>query len=101
MILIIANITITGFIFRANDFSNDQFIVGRMVIFCCAADASVYGLLCSTKDQNILSLKDRQWVELQGTLHPDSTNFSEGKKIPVIQVNNVKLIDAPKDQYVY
>ena len=65
------NITITGFIFRAKEFSKNQFIVGRMAMFCCAADASVYGLICSSNNPDILALKDKQWVELNGTIHSD------------------------------
>jgi uncharacterized membrane protein YcgQ (UPF0703/DUF1980 family) len=95
------NITITGFIFRSKEFNRDQFIVGRMAMFCCAADASVCGLLCTSIDPDVLTLKDKQWVEIQGNIHSDLTDFSDGKKLPIIQVNNFKLIQAPKDEYVF
>ena len=29
------------------------------------------------------------------------TDFSDGKKIPLIQVNNFKLVPASKNEYVY
>jgi|WetSurMetagenome_2_1015567.scaffolds.fasta_scaffold126220_1 putative membrane protein len=94
-------IKIDGFVFRMDYFSKDQFVVGRMAVFCCTADASLYGILCELNETRSSKLKDYEWLSIWGTIHPETTKFSDNKKIPVIKISGYRIIPEPKDAYVY
>ena len=93
---------ITGFVFREADFDEQEFVVGRLMMTCCAADAQIVGLLSRWEDAK--TLKQDQWVRVMGTI--DVTNFydkflGQEHEVPVIQVEKVELIEKPAAQYIY
>lgn len=95
-------VMISGFVFKEDDFPPDQFVVARMLLSCCAADAQVVGLLSSWEGANTLE-KD-QWVRVMGTI--DVTNFydkylGQDHEVPVIHVESVEPIEKPAAQYIY
>ncbi|AOT70212.1 TIGR03943 family putative permease subunit [Geosporobacter ferrireducens] len=95
-------VVITGFVFREDDFDEKEFVVGRMMMTCCAADAQVVGLL--SRWENTATLSNDQWVRVVGTL--DVTNFydkylGQEHELTVIQVEQVELIEKPSIQYIY
>jgi uncharacterized repeat protein (TIGR03943 family) len=95
------HVKVKGFVFRTKDFSKEQFVVGRLAIFCCSADASFYGLLCKLDEVESSKLEDNQWLEVEGTVLFTKTDFSEGKKIPIIYVKNYQKVKKPDEEYVY
>lgn len=95
-------VNISGFIYRDKSFPKDHFVVARMLIICCAADAEVTGLVCSLNNSS--NLKDNAWVSITGTI--DSMNnfdrdYSDEKIIPVIKIDSVKTIAKPSNPYIY
>ena len=93
-------ISITGFVYRDDTVSKNEFVVGRLMIVCCTADAEVAGVLCDWSKSP--TLKNDQWVKVTGTIDSELHKF-EGKDqmIPVIRVNHIEPIDKPKNQYIY
>lgn len=95
-------VLITGFVFREDDFDEKEFVVGRMLMTCCAADSQVVGLLSRWEDTTTLN-KD-QWVRVIGTI--DVTNFydkylGQEHEVAIIQVEKVEPIEKPAAQYIY
>lgn len=96
------SIELSGFVFKDNSFENNQFVVARMLMVCCAADAEVVGLLCEWEDGK--TLKSDEWVKVTGVI--DMTKMlniysGEEEEIPVIRADSVEYIDPPLTKYVY
>ncbi|MCM3544282.1 TIGR03943 family putative permease subunit [Priestia megaterium] len=89
-------IEVNGFVYREKGFKNNQFVVARFGISCCAADASVYGLL--SKLENASTLKNDSWVRIKGIIQKTTYN---GEDVPYIQVQQIESIDQPDNPYVY
>lgn len=93
-------IVISGFVFKEDSFSEDEFVVARMLVSCCAADSEFIGLMC--KWDGSKELQDDKWVKIQGII--DVTNYKDKENdriIPAIRVNSIEKIDKPKNEYVY
>jgi len=95
-------VKISGFVFIKEGFEKDEFVVARMLMACCAADAQVIGIM-SKLDTGIALEKD-SWIEVEGIIEvkenkDSATNISF--KIPVIKVEKVNKIKKPESIYVY
>jgi putative membrane protein len=89
-------VVIHGFIHRDNSTLENQFIIGRMAMVCCAADAYLIGLLAEYNDYK--SIKTNEWYEMTGIISKtEQSNFH----IALLTITDVKKIDKPKDEYVY
>lgn len=95
------NITLGGFVYKDGTLPKDTFVVGRMLIICCAADAELTGLAVKMDNS---TLQNDQWVEVTGTIDV-MPNFdkddTDNKIIPVIKVTNVKPMAKPSNPYIY
>ena len=89
-------IEVSGFVYHEKGFKDNQFVVARFGISCCAADASVYGLLSTI--ENASALKKDTWVHIKGILQKTTYN---GEDVPYIQVQQIKSIHQPDNPYVY
>ncbi|MCX7695230.1 MAG: TIGR03943 family protein [Caloramator sp.] len=87
-------IKIDGFVFRDRSFSKNQFVVARMLITCCVADAQIIGLMVEGE----YDVKENEWVRVEGGIKKGIYN---GEIIPVITAKRVKSIEKPKDEYIY
>ena len=95
-------VSFDGVIYRDNTMSSDQFVVGRLGIWCCIADASLSGFLCTSKDSQ--KYIENDWYRVEGTL--DKTNSKDaytGKYYvcPYVHVTKMQKIDKPDNEYVY
>ncbi|MDR6997748.1 TIGR03943 family putative permease subunit [Neobacillus niacini] len=88
-------ITTKGFVYRENNFMQNQIIIGRFSITCCVADASVYGIMSKG---NVVNLPKDQWVQATGTI--EQTRY-DGGVIPMIKIKQISKIAAPKQPYVF
>jgi putative membrane protein len=87
---------IVGFIYREEDFTEDQVVIARFGLSCCVADASIYGTLSTgemTKD-----LENDQWVKAKGTISKITYNDWQ---LPYLQITELELIEQPKEPYIY
>ncbi|MFF2596747.1 TIGR03943 family putative permease subunit [Priestia megaterium] len=89
-------IEVNGFVYREKGFKDNQFVVARFGISCCAADASVYGLLSTLENASVL--KKDTWVHIKGTIKKTTYN---GEDVPYIQVQQIESIHQPDNPYVY
>lgn len=89
-------VEITGFIFRHKEFNEEEFVVARMMMVCCAADMQPIGILC--RYNNSSELKNNDWVCLKGIVNSDELN---GQILPVIEIIQIEKINKPQDEYVY
>lgn len=89
-------IEITGFVYKDKKLKDNEFIIGRFVMACCAADLQVEGIEC---DSNNLGTYDNDtWVKLEGKIKTETVNY-EVK--PVIVVEHVEKDPNPKTAYLY
>lgn len=93
---------IEGFIYLEDGFEENQFVVSRYMMSCCAADAQIIGILSYyTGDADV---KADQWVKVTGYI--DKTMYKsvyeeEEIEMALIKVAEIQVITAPEDMYVY
>ncbi|MBC8061607.1 MAG: TIGR03943 family protein [Clostridiaceae bacterium] len=93
-------INITGFVYRDETTSKNEFIVGRIMIICCAADSEIIGLLCEWDGAS--SFNADQWVNVTGTIGKlPHLNSGKIQEIPYIKVEKVDPVEKPAIPYLY
>ena len=89
-------IELTGLVFKADGFKDNEFVPARLMMTCCAADLAPVGLLAhydKAKD-----LKQDTWLMVKGKIKLLQYN---GEKSPIIIIENIKKTEKPKKEYVY
>ncbi|MFI5911327.1 TIGR03943 family putative permease subunit [Dactylosporangium sp. NPDC051541] len=88
-------IQLTGFAMQG---PQDQWLIARMMVSCCAADARPVKV--ALDGELPAGLADQQWVRVIGKYSgreiQDDVN---GEAIPFIEVSEVTLIPVPQEQY--
>jgi len=87
---------LVGFVYRDDRFAQEEFMVARFVVSCCAADAAPLGLV--VRWPNSPTLNDDQWVEVKG--HFEAGRFA-GEEMPILIAESVTLTDIPERPYLY
>lgn len=90
------NIKFSGFVYRVYDLDKEQFVLGRNMIISSDFQTVVVGFLCHYKDA--ITFSDSTWVELEGKI---TKGTYQGKDIPILEINNIRKIEKPNDEYVY
>lgn len=87
-----------GKIMKSRRLAEDEFIVGRMAMTCCADDMTFLGYVC--RSRHAASLKTGQWIQIRGVLgfeyHPAYRDDG-----PVVQLKHGKGVPKPEDELVY
>ena len=89
-------INYSGFVYRVYDLNKEQFVLARNMIISSDFQTVVVGFL--THYKNAIKLKDGIWVEIEGTITKGSY---QGKDMPILEINTIKEIEKPTDEYVY
>ncbi len=89
-------VEISGFVYREDTMKANQFVVARLAMQCCSADASPFGLFIEST--NAQSHAVDSWVKLTGTL---GTTTYNGSEIMKVSATNIEKISASKTPYVY
>lgn len=95
-------IRVTGFVHREEHLGGDQFIVARMMLWCCTSDAMMLGFHGSYDRGRIPS--ESTWVEVTGTLDVASyhnPHTREDYPIPSIRISSIAPADEPEFEYVF
>jgi putative membrane protein len=95
-------ITMKGFIYKQEGLKKDEFILSRILVSCCTADAQLVGILCKYNDGKALT--QSTWVNIEGTLGKEEykdAKSGEVSVIPIIKVNNIEKIDDQNNEYIY
>lgn len=89
-------ICFTGYIYRALDFKESEFVLARDMIISSDMQTLIVGFLCDSKKAE--DFENESWVELTGEI----TKGSYHGDMPIIRVKEIKQIDKPQsDIYVY
>lgn len=89
-------IKFSGFIYRVYDLTQEQFVLGRNMIISSDFQTVIVGFLVHYKDA--IKFRDNIWVEIEATI---SKGTYHGSDMPILEVNNIKEIEKPSDEYVY
>ncbi len=93
-------IVVEGFVYKNVSFKNQQFLLSRPVMNCCAADAEIYGILCDYDKAD--ELQKDSWVRVEATLHNIiSKDDEEIFNSPLLKVILIEKIEKPIIEYVY
>lgn len=85
-----------GFVYREEGFKADQFVLARLSMTCCVADAGVIGFLIDSPQSS--QFKKDQWFQIEGTFELKKNEYGD---VPGLKVENYKKVPALKDSYVY
>lgn len=90
-------IRIEGFVFRESvELEENQFILARLLMWCCAADVAPFGPVCEYEGAS--TLEEGTWVALEGTVR---VGEYEGEKEPRIVVSGIETGLEPERDYIY
>lgn len=92
-------IEISGFIYNDKNLklNENQFIIGRYIMVCCAADMQIAGLRCQySTNQHSFDLNT--WVKISGKVKVDTY---EGSSDPLILIDKIEIDPNPDTSYVY
>lgn len=96
-----STIELKGYAADLEGLSSDQFILSRLVMLCCAADATAAGLVCDGSEINAEYINN-SWYEIEGVIEVhDITLNDEVYKTPVIKISESNNIEAPDTPYIY
>lgn len=89
------NIEITGFVYRDNNSKQNEFIICRYMMVCCAADMQLAGIKCIN---NTSHYKNDTWIKISGKIEKDP-DISEDA--PIIVTQFIEEDHSPDTSYVY
>lgn len=87
---------VIGFIYKDPRLPANQFLVGRFVVTCCAADASAVALLAEWPETG--ALPENAWVRVRGPVRVAEFN---GRPTPLIAVAALEQVEQPEHPYMY
>lgn len=91
-----------GFVFSDLSVGPEDFVLARLMMSCCAADAEMVGLLCRWPQR--ATLEDGQWVRVLGRLQIIpfyDAMVGETRQMPLIVVELLTPIEQPEQVYIY
>ncbi|EPF4399105.1 TIGR03943 family putative permease subunit [Enterococcus hirae] len=91
-------ISYEGFVYKTPDGEKEDNFLFRFEIIHCVADSGVFGLLTHMPEGT--NVKNDEWYKVEGTIQSDYYEPFK-RDIPVVEVNTLTKIEAPKNQYVY
>jgi uncharacterized repeat protein (TIGR03943 family) len=85
---------VIGFVYHDERLPEDQFLLSRFVISCCAADGFALGIPVQWSGAQ---LEDNTWVQVRG---PVQVAEFEGQQVPLIAADSVETVPAPQQPYL-
>lgn len=86
-------IKMTGYVFRVDDFTEEQFVTARDMLIN-KTESQVVGFLCSSKE--IKNYENNVWIEVSGII---TRGFYNGE-MPLVEVTEIKKVNTPNDIFV-
>lgn len=91
-----SNVTLLGIVYRDKRLPANAFYCYRLVMVCCAADATPAGVIVEWPETS--KLKKGTWVKVNGKV--TFTKFDEND-YPAISAVNVEKTSPPKNQFLF
>ena len=88
-------ISFTGYVYRALDIKDNEFILARNMVINSNNQTLVVGFLCYY--DNAKSIPNNTWINITGTIE----NGNYYGDIPIIKIEELKIVDKPQDDLVY
>lgn len=88
-------ISVSGYVYRVYDLKDTEFVLARDMVVSTDFQTVVVGFLCSLDKAS--EFKDGTWVQITGKI---TKGYYHGD-IPVIEIEDIKNIQKPKDTFVY
>ena len=88
------DICTVGYIFRASDLKENEFVIARDMLIN-KSEAQIVGFLACYENANLF--EDNMWVEVKGKIIKGDYHGD----IPIIQIKNIKRITTPDNIFVY
>lgn len=89
-------IELSGFVYRDKSLKENEFIIGKFMMVCCAADMQIAGITCD--NNNLQYYDDNTWVKIKGTIQKSS---HEDEVDPIIILEHIEKDPSPDTSYVY
>jgi uncharacterized repeat protein (TIGR03943 family) len=86
---------VVGFVYYPEGFPENQFLVSRFVITCCAADGFALGI---PVEWDGIEFEENSWVIVEGPVQVTEWN---GQVSPLIIAESVQPTTAPEQQYLF
>jgi putative membrane protein len=87
---------VIGFVYHDPRLAEGQFLVGRLTVTCCVADAFAIGMVVEWPEAE--QLKDNSWVHVRG---PIQVLELDDVTLPLIVAESVKDTAPPAKPYLY
>jgi uncharacterized repeat protein (TIGR03943 family) len=88
--------TVIGFVFKDERLAENQFLVSRFVITCCAADGLAIGMVVNWDQAS--TVNENTWVRVKG---PVEAYQVDGLTIPLIEADSVEVVEEPSQPYLF
>jgi putative membrane protein len=88
--------SVVGFVYHDPRLPENQFMVGRIAVSCCVADAFAIGMVVEWPDAAVMA--DNSWVHVEGVVN--GTYVDDGV-LPLIKAEQVNQTDPPPQPYIY
>lgn len=89
------DVELTGFIFSPDNLDDDEFMIARFVVRCCAADATPIGL--KVRYEGDFNFKEGDWIKTTGKF--DITNRNGYEELIIIP-DNISATSIPERPYL-
>lgn len=86
--------SVIGFVYRDESLPENQFLVSRFVITCCAADAFALGIPVEWDGE---MLEDNVWVKVKGGVE---VSYWQNQKVPLILAESLEVVAEPEQPYL-
>lgn len=88
-------IKFTGYVYRAPDFAENEFVLARNMIINNQSQSLIVGFLCHCNE--IKNYTDNCWIEITGEI----TKGNYHGEIPVLEITQIDKINKPEEEFVY
>ncbi|MEG0086995.1 MAG: hypothetical protein RR817_11045, partial [Niameybacter sp.] len=82
--------------------TENEFILARLIMSCCAADSWIQGIRCEW--DKVDSLVGSEWVEITAKVKYIESYNKATKEIghlPVLKVQSINPVEIPTNPYIY
>ena len=83
--------------YEMKDGEEFEFVAGRYVMTCCAADMTFIGFICSYYQAR--QLKNKQWIKAEGIV---KVAYDEElkKNVPICRITELEPVEPPEDEII-
>ncbi|MBU5256290.1 TIGR03943 family putative permease subunit [Tissierella praeacuta] len=89
-------IELIGFVLKNNEFKQNEFVIARSMMVCCAADTQAIGFLCNYDKAS--QLEEGSWIKINGEINIID---NDDDRIPLIDIQSIKGVDKPENEFIY